>query len=717
MSHFERLAPFIREFIYSQGWTDLRQMQNDAIPAILDGTDDVLLAGATASGKTEAAFLPILTALSQSPTSSVGVLYIGPLKALINDQFHRLDALLKDAHIPVWPWHGDVSASIKNRLLKRPSGVMQTTPESLEGFFVNRNNQLKPVFGDLRFVVIDEIHAFMASDRGRQVLCQLDRLERALGIRPRRVGLSATLGDYKLAERWLAGETERAVTTLGDSNETRRLRLGLEHYVLPEPAETPSDEEAAFYGDLYRLTTGRKSLVFATSRRMVEEIGASLRASAEVQGSPDIYHVHHGSISAAFRLAAEEAMREPDKPACTVATVTLELGIDLGQLERVVQVGAGPSVSSLVQRLGRTGRRGEPGEMFLFTLEDKPDSGARLTDRIPWDLLKTVAQMQLYIEERWVEPIHPPRLPTSLLYHQTMSTLVQYGELTPARLAEMVLTLAPFRAVGQERFKSLLRHLLEIDHLQWTEDKHLLIGLAGERIVNDWRFLATFEDTTEYAVVSGTDSVGTVASAPPTDHVMRLAGRAWRVLEIDEGSRTVMVEPARGRANAYWTGSVGDVHDRVVQRMKRLLYEDDDFPYLKKKARQRLQEARSIARSSGLLDGALHEEASGTLVLPWIGSSALRALSHAAKVAYGVSMVSDRGGDLFFRVRGSSEAVRSALRAGASEEQIGQLLRTVPMLVPRVGKYDVYLPQELVVEAHLLDGMDLSTARQLFERD
>lgn len=711
MSQFERLAPFIKEFVYRQGWSDLRQMQDEAIVAVLDGTHDILLAGATASGKTEAAFLPILTALSEAPSSSVGVLYIGPLKALINDQFERLDALLVDAHIPVWPWHGDVSGSVKGRLLKKPSGVMQTTPESLEGFFLYRNNQLKSVFGDLRFVVIDEVHAFMASDRGRQVLCQLGRLERVLGFRPRRVGLSATLGDYGLAERWLSGEAQTPVVTVSDAGEKRRLRLGLEHYVLPEPTETPTEEEIGFRNDLYRLTKGRKSLVFATSRAMVEEIGASLRASAERLGSPDIYHVHHGSISARLRLAAEEAMREPDKPACTMATVTLELGIDLGQLERVVQVGAGPSVSSLIQRLGRTGRRGEPGEMFLLTTENKQGAKADITKRIPWDLLKTLAQMQLYIEERWVEPTYPPRLPASLLYHQTMSTLVQYGELAPTSLAELVLTLAPFREVGQERFKALLRHLLEIDHLEWTETRTLLIGLAGEKLVNNWRFLATFEDSTEYAVLNGTDSIGTLAPPPPpVDYVLRLAGRTWRVLSIDESNRVVMVDRAKGKAHANWSGSVGDVHDRVVQRMRRLLSEDDDFTYLRPRARQRLAEARAFARTSGLLESILHEEAAGTLVLPWAGSATLRALSLLAMTSYGTNLVSASTGDLYFSVKGSKGEVRRALQAGAAEVQVERLLRDTPDMIPRRGKYDCYVPNELLLESYLGDGMDLGAA-------
>lgn len=345
---FARLAPFIQEYIWRQGWTEIRAVQAAACAALLDTDDHVLIASGTASGKTEAAFLPILTSLHQDPPQSIGALYIGPLKALINDQFYRLDGLLEESGISVGAWHGDVSASQKKKTVERARGILQITPESLEGLFLRRNTILAHLFRDLRFVVIDEVHAFMADERGRQVLCLLERLERVTRVPPRRVGLSATLGDFSLAQAWLAGKTAQPVQVVNDAGAKRQLRLALEHFPIHEPEADedagPLDEAPDLYRHLYERTLGRKSLVFRNSRQAVEETAVALRALAEAQGSADIYHVHHGSVATAYREDAERATREEGRPACTVATVTLELGIDLGQLERVLQVDPPPSV-------------------------------------------------------------------------------------------------------------------------------------------------------------------------------------------------------------------------------------------------------------------------------------------------------------------------------------------------------------------------------------
>lgn len=192
---FNQLAPFIQEYIWRHNWTEIRAIQAAACDAILNSDDHLLIASGTASGKTEAAFLPILTSLHNDPPESIGVLYIAPLKALINDQFQRLDGLLEAADIPVTAWHGDISDSRKKRALRQARGVVQITPESLEGLLLRRSGEVAQAFSELRFVVIDEVHAFMADERGRQVLCLLERLARLTRVPPRRVGLSATLGD------------------------------------------------------------------------------------------------------------------------------------------------------------------------------------------------------------------------------------------------------------------------------------------------------------------------------------------------------------------------------------------------------------------------------------------------------------------------------------------------------------------------------------------
>ena len=269
-------------------------------PRVIFDTDaHLLLSSGTASGKTEAAFLPILTLLHEASPTTIGALYIGPLKALINDQFLRLEDLLKEAEIPVWHWHGDVSQSHKNKLLANPGGVLQITPESLESLLINKATVLGRMFWDLRFIVIDEVHAFMGSDRGRQVLCQLERLSKFVRDAPRRLGLSATLGDYGQAEAWLKSGTDREVITPKVASGTQRMRIAVETLsdsmeVSLEDGEAlsqqsagektphsgPACEEVSLEEYVFDHAQGKKCLIFANTRQKAEWIVASLRQIA-----------------------------------------------------------------------------------------------------------------------------------------------------------------------------------------------------------------------------------------------------------------------------------------------------------------------------------------------------------------------------------------------------------------------------------------------------
>lgn len=702
-------------------------MQVEAIRVVLDTDDNVLLTGATASGKTEAAFLPILTQLDAQPPTSIGVLYIGPLKALINDQFYRLEELLEYADVPVWPWHGDVSASVKSRALKERRGIMQITPESLEGFFLYRSKLLQPLFSDLRYVVIDEVHAFMASDRGRQLICQLTRLQRLLAISPRRIGLSATLGDYSLASEWLAGGTSRPVKIIENPAAKKKLAVSFEHAISRkvdkgstaavrdnsspnmesgDPAALPESNLAS----MYRRCRQGKTLVFVTSRSRAEEVGAGLRTAAEAAGEPDIFYIHHGSISRDYRLGAEKAMREPGTPACTVATATLELGIDLGELERVVQVGPPPSVSSFAQRLGRTGRRGTNGELAMYTAEAEPPDNAHVLAKMPWDLLQTLASALLYFGERWVEPIRPPRLPFSLLYHQTMVTLMFHGEQTPTALADLVLTLPPFNAVTREAYKRLLDHLMSIDHLQWTETGTLLVGLAAEPIVNSWRFLATFEDPAEFTVQAGSKNIGTLQLSPPLNAVFRLAGRTWRVDEIDQKRRIIFVTGVLGSPKTYWMGNGAPIHTRVLTRIRELLVEATDYAFLNDTARLRLTEARRIAQGAGILEKNILATSDGnSYLIPWLGTRACDALQLMLKTVAD-HMPTSGLPPFYLHVGASTTDVATALGRDYTTGELRAQLADAPL--PENAKYDSFIPQDLLMEAHLVDGIDLAEANE-----
>lgn len=331
MNAFERYAPFIQEFIYRSGWTALRGVQNAAAEAIFGTEDHVLLCASTASGKTEAAFFPILSLLEEAPARSVGVLYIAPLKALINDQFGRLTELCREAEIPVTRWHGDAAQSQKRKLLRRPAGILQITPESLESLLINKHAELPGLFCDLRFIVIDELHALLRGDRGLQCFCLIQRLCRAAGCAPRRIGLSATIGDPAAAGRFLAAGSERGTVIPRFEAGKERWRLSLAHFYNSPPqageadparrggqrppaqgtaseheqaqlvpAATAPGDPALLNADpglayIFEHSRGRKCLIFTNSREECEGVCQSLRQYCEAKGEPERFLIHHGT--------------------------------------------------------------------------------------------------------------------------------------------------------------------------------------------------------------------------------------------------------------------------------------------------------------------------------------------------------------------------------------------------------------------------------------
>ena len=736
---FHRLAPFIQEYIYTHGWTEMRAVQVEACRVIFDTNAHLLLATGTASGKTEAAFLPIITLLHETVPATVGVLYIGPTKALINDQFLRLGDLLKEADIPVWHWHGDVSQSHKIKLLKKPSGILQITPESLESLLINKSGELVRLFGDLRFIIIDEVHVFMGSDRGRQVLCQLMRLSRFGRTEPRRIGLSATLGDYSLAEAWLQSGTKSKVITPKIEGGQQKIRLSVEHFFIEaqknrkegesyektkgstaqadqsESAEEKSIKSAGnpYYRYIFEVSKARKCLIFANNRSETESVVASLRQIAEAERLPDIYHVHHGSIATPLREAAEAAMRESMSSAVTAATVTLELGIDIGQLERIVQLEAPHSVSSFLQRLGRSGRRGNPSEMWFVCSEETPTGKELLPLQIPWHLLQCIAIIQLYIEERFIEPIQPVKYPFSLLYHQTMSTLASTGELSPAALAQRVLTLPPFRQISQDDFRVLLLHLLEIDHIQKTDERGLIIGLAGETVVRNFRFYAVFPDNEEYSVREESRDIGSIVMPPPPGERFILAGKSWEVLDIDLKRKTVFVKPVKGKASIQWHGSGGTICTRVLKRMRQVLFEDIEYSYLQEKARERISSARKLARSAGLdQSNILPLGQNSCSVFPWLGTIAYRTLERWIRYAgkEELRIISTGGISPYFltvQFRGPAIEEFRQWVISKHDEEIDEEDMVGETEAPQLQKYDEFVPPELLRKAFTADCLDI----------
>ena len=790
MSAFDRFAPFIQDFIFSHEWENLRGIQVAAAEAIFDTDDNVLLTASTASGKTEAAFFPILSEFWENPPSSVGALYIAPLKALINDQFLRLTDLCEEADIPVWRWHGDVSASQKNRLMKQPSGILQITPESLESLLMHKHMAIGKLFGDLRYIVIDEVHSLLRADRGGQTMCLVERLGRQAGVRPRRIGLSATVGKPELVGALLSAGTGRKTLIPRFQEPKHPWRISMEHFYVSGPqaperdfqsshsddveilgvedvsvrslpehagsaangagvecgsslcspdstlpqegslARLDSVEDAAGvhapdfatdiapkfadpgYGYLFEHTRGRKCLIFSNSREEAEAITTTLRSYCEARHEPDRFLIHHGNLSSTYRETAEDLMKDDSVDLTTVTTATLELGIDIGKLERAFQVDAPFTVSSFLQRMGRTGRRDLPPEMWFVIREDEPEPRTLMPDTIPWKLLQGIALVQLYLEERWVEPPRLGRMPFSLLYHQTMATLASCGELTPPQLAERVLTLPYFHRISLDDYRVLLRHLLENDQIQTTESGGLIVGLAGERITNSFKFYAVFQDDEEFSVRCDSQELGTVVLPPPVGERLAIAGHVWLVEEIDRKRHLVYVTKIKGKVPAYFGECPGDINTRILERMHLALQEQQTYPYLMKNARARLSLARRVAKNAGVADSPLINLGGDSWALfPWLGTYAFMALERFLKVRCAEAL-NLRGLDSYrpyylqFRMDAGPEEFFETLGKEASIA-IDPMELVYPGEVPYFEKYDLLLPKELVRKGFAFGVLDI----------
>ncbi len=724
---FSRFPAFIQDFIYSHGWQELRDIQMEAANVIFTTDDNLLLSSSTASGKTEAAFFPIIADLYENPpkVKSVSVLYIAPLKSLINDQFLRMEEVLDASGIPLTHWHGDVSASQKSKLLKDPDGILQITPESLESMLMNRSNDIPRIFGGLRFIVIDEIHALIGTDRGSQVMCLLSRLSRLIGHNPRRVGLSATIGDLGFAAEWLGAGSDRKTSAPEPPKTPLRWRLGMEHFYIqnpnenqsPDPKVAPEDRGGhakidAGYEFLYDAVYGKKAIVFSNSREETEYVTATLRQIAENRKQPDIFLIHHGNLSASLREDAELKMKDDTVlQAVTCATVTLELGIDIGKLERVAQVGSPNTVSGFLQRLGRSGRRGTPPEMIMVCREECPLPNTPLPQIIPWELLRGIAIVDLYATERFIEPPYAKKMPLSLAFQQTISILASGGELTAKALAERVLSLPPLSSIPKEIYRDLLVSMINHDYLEMTENRGLIVGLAGERLCNSFKFYAVFKDSEDYTVRAGSEEIGTITTPPPVGDRFALAGRVWEVLEIDVQRKLLFVKSVAGKMEISWPGDAGEIHTKILMRMRDILFNGKVYKFLSENAATRLENARKIA-SVAKMDERLIVPLGGQsyCLFPWLGTRSFRTCrrflqKYASEL--GISDIQSEGCYFItFKGKDGAEMILPGMisdiisRDGVNSEGLVN-----PKECPVFDKYDDCIPPELLRLAFAADRL------------
>lgn len=713
---FDRLAPFIQEYIYRNHWEELRDIQADAISAVFDLSSHILISSGTASGKTEAAFFPILTQLYNQPLDSFGVVYIGPLKALINDQFERIQALIDEAEIPLYAWHGDRSQSEKTKAMKHPQGILQITPEALEALLINHSGEVRHMFRNLQFIIIDEIHAFMGTDRGIQLQCQLNHLDRLTGKNIRRVGLSATIQNIEDAGQWLKAGSPLDVKIISSSARGRNLRLAFRHDEYPVDAndETIAAIQAEMYQYLYNQVKGRKCLVFTNSRMESEMTAVALREIALKNHEPEAFFVHHGSISAILRGETEAILRSSDEPATAIATKTLELGIDLGHLERVIQLGAPGSCSSFVQRLGRTGRRGTPAVMSFIT-KNTPE-GSDTFDDLPWEMLQNIAIIQLYLEEKWVEPFAIKTCPYSVLVHQTLSCLMR-KECTAKELAKYVLSLPAFQIVSPQDYFALLKHMIEDDLIEKTETGTLIPGLAGEKLAGNFHFYSVFSDQSGYRVIFHQRTLGEIDYLPEIDEVIVLAGKNWRVTETDEDKKSIYVVQSSGTIKKQWSGGMAEIHDKIFRKMQSILIETNEYPYLNDAAKDALRIARKTASNFDIQRCYTKINDKSFIIHPWIGTrkfiTLLFILQSILKEDLQIQNLQSNNARTGIHVVSEipAEAFFSLFQKKIIEINPDNLFPFVP--TSGCDTYDRFVPEELLRKAYVFNHLDLKGLKEL----
>lgn len=575
-SAYESLHPTVKRWVFDQGWKDLRPIQKKTIPYVLKANTDLIISASTAAGKTEAFFLPALSKIANE--HGITILHISPLKALINDQYRRLKPLCEKMNIQITPWHGDSAASLKENIKKKPSGVLMITPESLESLLINRTSWVRVAFHNLKYVAIDEFHAFIGQERGYQLTSMLNRLEFILNKFDKptpRIALSATLGNIYEVPALLRPGGNFPCETLSDVNSQAKLRVNVKGYYAPIKTTTKADDvlDRELCNDLFELCRGGSHLVFASSRQRTETISARLSQLSEGASIPNEFFPHHGSLDKGLRKELETRLQSDSLPTTAICTNTLELGVDIGNVDSVVQITPPMTVSSLKQRTGRSGRRGGPSILRVLITEHTIEKDTHLVDRLRLGLLQTIATLHLLLVDKWFEPASKNNYHFSTLLQQTLALIAQAGSVRADKLYYLLCQTGPFIKVNSDMFISLLKHLGNTGFITQTSDGELTLGKSGEQITSDYRFYAAFVTPDEFTIRAKGKSIGKLPmdSAVSAGQYIVFAGKFWMVENVEFNTNTINVSSSSKGSPPRFGGTSASVSEKVRQKMLQII--------------------------------------------------------------------------------------------------------------------------------------------------
>jgi len=747
---FSLLHSGVQRAIYEMGWKEIREVQQEAIRTVYQTDNHLLVCAQTAGGKTEAAFLPVISKLADAPKDSVQAIYVGPLKALINDQFRRLEDLCEHLEIPVHRWHGDVPGNQKKRLRENPGGILLITPESLESNFVNFGADVPRVYRHVSFVVIDEMHSFLGNERGIHLRSLLARLGAITETKPRIIGLSATLAEPEEAAIYIDPDAPDTVTALEAASAQREVKFGVKTYLEspswkpgPPPGpealqalaetlaagfragdfdwkqeqgeildsdyaderETGNDSTTLLATDLIKAFGKETNLIFGDSKALLESLLNNVNQQTTSASGAHAFVIHHGSLSRSQREEIETRLKS-GQPTTAFCSSTLEMGIDIGNVRAVGQINPPWTVASMVQRLGRSGRRaGVPAIMRVFTQENTPSTRAGLSGLLYPNILRAVALTRLMVR-KWVEPFDNRQLHLSTMVQQLMSCLKQTGGMQAGALFETLCSKGPFRNIDAGLFATTLRSLGEKEIIEQMPGGDLILALEGERLANELDFYAAFMGSEEWTLRHRNEDLGQLPSSaiPPVGGGLMLGGRSWRVEEIVENSQLVYVIPGKGKdAAPAFRGQGSEVHSRVVREMKTVLEDDDEPAFLDEAGRGLLAAARTFARESGLLDDGCLCGGGEIIWFPWRGTRCLTTLKLMADACD--IKAADDALSIRFKAK-STEDLQALLDKDFTAESLAKRLP-----VKTREKHDELLSEELLITARAADQIDLDEAQ------
>lgn len=700
MEPFYLLNKKIQKVIHEMKWENFRPIQDEAILHMINSPSDMIISAPTASGKTEAAFLPIISQIADNGKDCIKILYISPLKALINDQFSRIEALCKHIDFPITKWHGDANQSRKARLIKNPSGILLITPESLEALFLNKTEHLGDLFKKLEYIVIDEIHSFIGNERGSQLKSLINRLEYTVDIHPYKIALSATISNLSDIAGWLNHYNAGIVKIIEDNDKSKDIVGLIKCYKSIHPTVgVDKDEFSEIKQDLFKIIKQDKNLIFANAKMTLEEYCDSMQQIANENKFPNNFYIHHGSLAKNIREQCENLLKK-EANISVFCTNTLELGIDIGNIDRVIFLAPPFSVSSMIQRLGRCGRKENAKKEFRFYIEEKEiNDEAAWQDILRVKLVQSIAIVELMLEG-FIEPLNTGIFDYSTFIHQILSYLGQTGGANASEIYHNIAEVAFNHYFSKNDFISILHELNSDKIIYQMPEGTITLSKLGEKMVESYEFYAAFMTPKEWKVVCDGKDIGQITGEKllflkEGSHFL-LAGKRWEVIEFKNKIQTIIVKRANEKKPIKFSGGSQNVHRAIHQKMLDI-YETKYIPkYLYKDSVPILEEGfENYSTYVKPQNSDILIVLEGTRIQNTIGL-----LLKYLKIDFEVTGVG------FYSSRGKQELIRKLRSVDFSSLDKNAIINMVERPFKYKKKYDYLLPNDILNKSYEQQSLD-----------